>query len=414
MIATSTKRTTCRLCDATTLERVVHLDPIPPADQYVSQDQLGQRQELFPLDLSYCLSCCHLQLLDVVNPDILFRDYLYTTSTSPGLVEHFRRYADSIAARFPYPEGSLVVELGSNEGVLLRFFKDKGFSVLGVDPARQIANRATQSGVETLPEFFTLNLATEIRRQRGPAAIVSANNVFAHSDDLIGMAKGVRALLLPESIFVFEVSYMADMIDKMLFDVIYHEHLSYHSLGPLLGFMERHDMQIFDAERIPTKAGSLRCFAQAGSGHRTPTAAIQEILRFEQHLGLGRKGTYREFEAKVNAVRKQMRELAGRLKTEGKTIAAYGAAPNSTTLIYNFGLDDSLDFIVDDNPRKQGRFSPGCHLPICSPKMLLERRPDFTVLLAWTYAEKIVAANQPYLSQGGRFIIPLPEVKVVP
>jgi hypothetical protein len=200
----------------------------------------------------------------------------------------------------------------------------------------------------------------------------------------------------------------------MLFDVIYHEHLSYHSLGPLLGFMERHDMQIIDAERIPTKAGSLRCIAQARSGQRRPTGAIQEIMGFEQHLGLDRKETYREFEAKVNVVREQMIDLVGRLKNQGKTIAAYGAAPNSTTLIYNFRLDGSLDFIVDDNPRKQGRFSPGCHLPIYSPKMLVERRPDFTVLLAWTYADKIVSANQPYLSQGGRFIIPLPEVKVVP
>jgi hypothetical protein len=173
-------------------------------------------------------------------------------------------------------------------------------------------------------------------------------------------------------------------------------------------------MQIIDAERIPTKAGSLRCIAQARSGQRRPTGAIQEIMGFEQHLGLDRKETYREFEAKVNVVREQMIDLVGRLKNQGKTIAAYGAAPNSTTLIYNFRLDGSLDFIVDDNPRKQGRFSPGCHLPIYSPKMLVERRPDFTVLLAWTYADKIVSANQPYLSQGGRFIIPLPEVKVVP
>ena len=407
------KRDTCRLCDSKKVELVFPLNPTPSADQYLAAEQLNRVQEIYPLDLYLCLACGHAQLLDVVDQTVLFRDYLYVTSSSLGLVEHYRGYADTVLERFKFDHAPTVMEVGSNDGSLLKFFKAKGCAVLGVDPARRIAQKATEEGVETLPEFFNFELAQKIRRERGAASIVAANNVFAHNDDLSGMAKGIRHLLRDDGVFVFELPYLGDLVEKKLFDTIYHEHLGYQSVKPLGIFLERHGMELIRVDRIGTKAGSIRSFAQSKGGPRKRDASVDSILDYENRLKLDQPETYRALAAEMERVRAELMGVVQKLKKEGKKIAGYGASPASTTLIYYFGLQNAMDYLVDDNKIKQGRFSPGCRLPIHPSTYLIKDKPDYVVALAWTYLDPILERNKSYRAAGGKFIVPLPKVAVV-
>ncbi len=266
-------RTACRLCNSSSLQLVLPIRPSPIGDAFVPKERLHEEQELFPLDCYLCADCGHLQNLDVVNPEILFRDYTYRTSVSLGLVEHFRQYAELALKELEIEPGGLVAEIGSNDGSLLRAFQAHGMRVIGVDPAREIAEQATQNGVPTVPEFFNATIANDIRAAHGSAALVCANNVFAHMDDMSEVTAGIRKLLADQGVFIFEVSYIVDMIDNMVFDTIYHEHVSHHALMPLERFLNRHDMTIFDVARMPTKGGSIRVFAQPLS---TATRPISE------------------------------------------------------------------------------------------------------------------------------------------
>ncbi|HEX8096590.1 MAG TPA: class I SAM-dependent methyltransferase [Pyrinomonadaceae bacterium] len=407
------RRTTCRLCGGSDLEVVLPLKPTAIADAYVPASRLDEAQEVYPLDVFWCHDCGHLQLLDVIDPEVLFRDYIYVTSSSPGLVEHFRKYADSVLGFVGPPEGALAIDIGSNEGRLLRFFKERGMTVLGVDPAREIARQATESGIETLPAFFTSELARKVREERGPASIITANNVFAHADDLADMADGIRDLLAPDGVFVFEVSYLVDLMQNMVFDFIYHEHLCYHSVKALKAFFGRHGMELIGAERVPTKGGSLRGVAQLAGGPRAVSSAVPELVALEEGLGLDRAETFRAFARSIDEVKGQVLKLLREYKDQGKTIAGYGASATATTLVYHFELGELLSFIVDDYPDRQNLFSPGYHIPVLSPHALYERRPDCVVVLAWRFAEAIISKHEEYLARGGHFIVPLPEVKVI-
>ncbi len=405
------RRSTCRLCDADSLELVLPLTPTPIADAYVDRGRLAEAQEAYPLDLFLCRACGHVQLLDVVNPEILYRAYVYATSTSLGLVEHFRRYADDLLDKIKPAQGALVAEIGSNDGSLLRRFKERGLRVLGIDPAREIARKATESGVETLPDFFTSSLACRIRREHGPAAILTANNVFAHVDDLSDVVVGIRQLLAPEGLFVFEVSYLADILQKRLFDTIYHEHLCYHSVRPLVAFLRRHGMELIDVQRVPTKGGSLRVTVQCAGGSRGVSRTVGELIALEERLGLARPETFHFFAEQLKGVKAELLRRLREIKGRGRSIAGYGASHTVTTLLHHFNLGPFLSFLVDDNPGKQGLFSPGHHIPILPPQALYERRPEAVLILAWNYSEAILAKHQPFLAQGGRFLIPLPNVE---
>ena len=266
-------KTHCRLCGSASLERVLPIRPSPIGDAFVTAERTSEPQDLYPLDCYLCLDCGHLQNLDVVDPDVLFRDYTYRTSVSLGLVEHFKRYARSVVESLGIPERSLVVEIGSNDGSLLKAFKSEGMRVQGVDPARNIAASATKDGVPTIPDFFTSRLAAMIKAEQGSAAVFCANNVFAHIDDMSDVVDGIRLLLADDGAFVFEVSYIVDMIDNMVFDTIYHEHVSHHALIPLETFLNRHDMTLFHVARTGTKGGSIRAFAQPKSTGKRPRSA---------------------------------------------------------------------------------------------------------------------------------------------
>ena len=408
------RRDRCRMCEGPRLELALPIKASPIADAYVPAARLGQVQPTYPLDLYLCLDCGHVQNLDIVDPETLFRDYLFLTSASGGLVEHFRGYAAEVISHFGIRPGSLVVEIGSNDGSLLRFFKDRGMKVLGVDPAREVARQATQGGVPTLPEFFGSAVASSIRAEHGPASVIAANNVFAHADDLADIVNGVRDLLADDGIFVFEVSYLVEIIDKFLFDTVYHEHVSYHSISPLARFFERLGMQLFDVQRIASKGGSIRGFAQRrAGGKRTQTAAVHELIALEQRRGLGSLEPYRAFEGRINVRKKALLDLLDKEVAKGALIAGYGASTTTTTLMWHFELTRKLAFLADDNPHKHGLFSPGAHIPVVPSGELYVRRPDYVIVLAWIYAEPIIRRHQRFLEEGGKFIIPLPELKVV-
>lgn len=407
-------KTDCRLCGSTRLEHVLPIKPSAIGDAFVAADRLNEQQDLYPLDCYLCLDCGHLQNLDVVDPDILFRDYTYRTSVSLGLVEHFKRYAQSVVSSLGIPKGSLVAEMGSNDGSLLKAFKNEGMRVQGVDPARDIAAAATADGVPTIPDFFTSELAAKIKSDQGEAKLFCANNVFAHIDNMSDVVKGIRLLLADDGAFVFEVSYIVDMIDNMVFDTIYHEHVSHHALIPLETFLNRHDMTLFHVERTATKGGSIRAFAQPKStGKRQRTAELTQLIAEEERRGITKPKIYQDWFAAIEQCKRKTLAYLDKAIAEGKLVAVYGASTTTTTLLYHFELETRVKFIVDDNPLKQGRYSPGAHIPVLPSAELATRKPDVVVILAWIYADPILKRNQAYMEAGGRFLVPLPEPRIV-
>ncbi len=401
----ASRRNTCRLCESPNLTLVLPISPSAIADDYVNSEHFHEKQPVFPLDVFLCNNCKHTQLL--------VKNYTYVTKVSLGLVDHFKKLSQHLIARLQLPPRSLIVEMGSNDGTLLSFFKESGYQVLGIDPATEIAKKATASGVETISNFFSLQVATQIRQERGPASLFIANNVFAHSDNLGDITNGIQHLLAPEGVFAFEVSYMVDIVEKMIWDTIFHEHLSFHAIRPFVHFFQLHGMELFDVERIPTKGGSIRGYAQLKGGPRQVTARVGELLALEEKMKFGEAETFIAYANKIEKEKHALLDLLKKLRAEGKTIAGYGASATVTTLLHHYDLGDKLDFIVDDNPIKQGTFSPGHHIPILKPTAIQEKKPDYIVILAWMYAQPIIEKNQDYLASGGHFIIPNPVLKVV-
>ncbi len=409
------RRATCRLCGARDLALVLQLTPTPPANAFVPASALGTPQEVFPLDVFFCRSCGHVQLLDVVDPRILFENYVYVSGTSPAFVAHFQRYAADMIALLGLKPGDLVVDIGSNDGTLLRFFKEAGMRVLGVDPAKQIAAEATAAGLPTIADFFTPELAARIAAEHGAASLITANNMFAHADALDRITDGIAGLLKPGGAFVFEVSYLVDVFQKTLFDTIYHEHVAYHTVKPLIPFFRRHGLEMTDAIRVPSHGGSLRGIARKPAGGVTPAAneSLRAAVAAEEVLGLDREATLAQFGRQIDQLKQDLVSLLRRLKAEGKSIAGFGAPAKATTLMYHFGLGpDIVDFIIDDSPLKQHLFTPGLHVPVLPASVLAERKPDYLVLLAWNFAKPIMDKNPDYRAAGGHFIVPVPRVEV--
>jgi SAM-dependent methyltransferase len=407
------RRSTCRLCGSSDVVLVLSLTPTPPVDAYVEEAELDAPQTAFPMDLFACRECGHAQLLDVVDPELLFGNYIYETASSPGLVAHFERYADEAISYSGARPGGFAVDIGSNDGTLLRFFKEHGLRVLGVDPAAEVASRATAAGIETVTSFMNVTVAEGIRRRHGRADIVTANNVFAHADDMGEMADSIRELLAPDGFFFFEVSYLLDMIGGMVFDFIYHEHLCHHSVKPLRAFLEGHGLELVDIFHIPTKGGSLRGVAQLKGGARPAGSSVDAFIEREESAGLYGLEIYENWDSRIEEVRRTVTQQVDAVRERGGTVAAYGASATSTVLIYHFHLGDKLEFIVDDIPERQGRFSPGHHIPVVAADAISDRSPDAILVLAWRFADMIIDKHRDYLSRGGTFLVPLPEPRLI-
>lgn len=413
MSLTATPVIRCRLCDSANLTLALRLPPSPIGDAFVPVSQRGISQPEYPLDLNLCRDCGHVQLGHLLDSEALFREYLFETHTSLGLVNHFKKYCEDLLAAYPAKQGDLIVEIGSNDGSLLKFFRNSGMRVLGIDPARRPAETAIQSGVPTLADFFNSDLARSIAKDQGKAAFVTANNVFAHADHLYDMAMGVRELLASDGLFVFEVSYLVDIVERLLFDTVYHEHLSYHSVKPLVRFLRRAGLELIDVQRIASKGGSIRCTAQLAGGNRPKSHTVNELLDLEDRIGLDRPEIYSQMQRNVEALRRKVLDQIASYIDAGHEVAGYGASPTATTLMYAFQLPDRLAYLVDDNPIKHGLLSPGRHLPVYPSTELATRRPVLTVILAWNYAEPILRRNEAYLNSGGKFLIPLPTLRIV-
>lgn len=407
------RRDNCRLCESRDVQLAVPLAASAIADAYLPPTQAAASRSRYPLDLYLCNECGHVQLLDVVNPSLLFGDYTYRTSSSLGLVEHFRKYADAVHALASPADDSLAFEVGSNDGTLLRFFKDKGMRTLGVDPATTIANEATASGIETISQFFSSELANSIAESHGKASIIAANNVFAHADGLGDIATGIQGLLATDGIFVFEVSYLVDIVDRLLFDTVYHEHLCYHSVKPLDRFLARHGMQLIQVQRLPTKGGSIRCIAQLSHGPRPVDASVSELLTLEATKQMDRPATFEQFASTINDAKDAVRRTLSELQSRGLRTAGFGASATVTTLLHHFELAEQLEFLVDDNQSKWGLLSPGHHLQVRSPQCLAEENIGCVVVLAWAYANNIMKNHRDFQERGGQFLVPLPSIELL-
>ena len=407
MMNTYHRRTNCRLCESTDLTLAIPMKPSPIGDAFVRDESIAQ--ELYPLDVYICHTCGHLQNLDVVDPKILFGNYTYQTAHSLGLVEHFKKYAAHVVDKLEIHAPVFVMEIGSNDGSLLNEFLSLGHRVQGIDASSEVATHANQRGVPTIADFFSFDLSQQIKARHDMAGLVCANNVYAHADNLRDITRGIRNVLSEDGVFVFEVSYLPDMVTNMVFDTIYHEHVSYHTLNPLEKFFNSLDMALFDVERIETKGGSIRAFVQPQStGKRQRSDALTALMAEEIRLGYDKLDVYTFYTEKIAACRNSTLRLLQDISPDMSRISGYGASTTTTTLLYNFELENVLTAIYDDNPIKFGTFSPGAHIEVFSSSEIEKHLPKVIIILAWVYSKNIIKRHLRYLERGGAFVIPLP------
>ena len=406
--------TTCRTCKRSSFIPLFSLGMTPLANAFLSKKQLDEPELYFPLELYLCRHCGLVQLGHVVSPAVLFGNYVYVSSTSSVFVGHFESYAKELVTRLKLHSDSLAVDIGSNDGILLKPFQTLGVRVLGVEPAAKIAEQARKAGIPTVSEFFSSKTALKIVNKYGKASVISANNVFAHIDDLDEVVKGVKTLLDPSGMFVIEAPYLVDFLQKNYFDLVYHEHLSYLSIRSLQALFDRFDMQVVDVQKQTVHGGSIRVFVAHKKSEHTVRPTVARYLQNEQKMKLYDGQTYSLFAKKILENKARLVGLLARLKSRGATIAGYGAPAKGNTLLNYFGIGkEVLDFIVDDSPWKQNLFTPGTHIPVVSSEMLYKKKTDYLLILAWNFAPSIIHMHKRYHEDGGRFIVPVPRPRIL-
>jgi len=411
---TSKRNLTCLICGNKKLIEYLNLGSTALANSYLDKKNLGKKESKFPLRSVYCTVCHLAQLGDIVDRKHIFENYAYFSSTSPQLEEYFKKYADDIYKKFPKQTKKLTLEIASNDGILLKYFQILGAPVLGIDPAKNIAKIANKKGLLTISEFFNLKTATKILNKYGKAGIISANNVLAHVDNVDEIISGVKNLLTQDGVFVFEVQYLGDLLAKNEFDNTYHEHISYFSLSPLETLLLKNKLQIFNIERVSGQGGSLRVYASHHPLVFKISSSVKKIKDLEKKQGLHKKDIYLKFGKTPIKIKKDLREFIQKLKKQNKKIVGYGASAKGNTLLQYCGVDSSMiDYIVDTAPSKQGKYTPGSHIPIYGTEHLKKNTPDYVLLLAWNYADSIMAKEKWLTEKGVKFIKPIPNVKIL-
>lgn len=406
--------TTCRSCGASSLPLILDLGETPLANSLLTPEQLNIPEDRFPLAVVFCPECTLVQITETVPPEALFRDYVYFSSFSDTVLENARESVEKILATRALGPESLVVEIASNDGYLLKNFVAAGIPVLGVEPARNIAKVAEENGIPTVCEFFGDDLAEKLAAEGKQADVILANNVIAHIPVINGVMSGVKKLLKPGGAFIMETPYLRDLIDKLEFDTIYHEHLFYYSLTALEALYQRHGLAAADVEHLPIHGGTIRVTV-VHQGEEGDRPAVTAMLAEEASWGVGSLDYYARFGRDVADLGEKLTGLLKELRSQGKTIAAYGAAAKGSTLVNAFGIGrDLIDFVVDRSTVKQGKLMPGVHFPILPPEALVERKPDYVLMLAWNFADEIIRQQTEYLATGGRFIVPVPTPRIVP
>jgi SAM-dependent methyltransferase len=404
----------CRSCGSSKLSPIISLGQTPLANALLSKEQLSQPERTYPLDLVLCTKCSLVQITETVPAEQLFGEYLYFSSFSDAMLEHARNLVERVVAARHLDGENRVIEVASNDGYLLQYYKKAGVAVLGVEPARNIARVAQEKGIDTLCEFFGSEVATRLAGEGKRADVIHAHNVLAHVPDLNGVVDGFSILLAPGGVVIVEAPYVKELIDRTEFDTIYHEHLCYFSLTALDLLFRRHALTITDVERVSIHGGTLRIFATPTSEQVPPAQSVSSLLAEEAAWGVKDPASYREFSANVHGIRTRLRAMLTGLKKAGKSLAAYGASAKGSTLLNYAGIGgETLDFVVDRSTVKQGRFTPGTHLPIYPASKLLEAMPDYVLLLTWNFADEVLEQQAEYRARGGKFVIPVPDVLLV-
>jgi hypothetical protein len=407
------KRDDCRLCLSKDIELVMPFKSTPIGDEYLKQENKGAQQDYFPLELSFCNNCKFVQLQNVVSPKSIYENYIYETSASLGLVEHFKSYALETKNRLGIKPDDFIIEFGSNDGTFLKAWQDLGMNVLGFEPAIKISEKSNARGVTTLNEFFGPSIVDSVLEKYGQANLILANNVLANIDDLQGTAKAVKSLLKQDGVFVFESGYMIDTFENKVIDNVYHEHLSYFSLLPLESFFSQFGLEVYDVQHVETKGGSARYFIQHVGGSKPKGEGLVKMLENERSLGYETNGPLKKLSSYCEELKEELISQLKIAKEQGKKIAGYGASVGVTTLLHYFEISEYLECLYDDNPIRDGLLSPGHQIPVKSSQKIYDEKPDLIVLLAWRYKDPILKRHQQFLDNGGKFILPLPNVEIV-
>lgn len=409
------KVTHCRICNGHKLNRYLNLGLIPLVNSYVTDDAL--RDEKYPLEILYCQECSLSQLSIVVAPEKLYRQYAYRSSISETFKKHCELFAEHASQKYHLTSNDLIVDIASNDGCLIREFKKYGANILGIDPAENLVHIANQAGLRSIARFWNMATAKDAESNFGKAKIITATNVFAHVHDVHEFLEAVNILLKEDGIFIVEVPYLVNFINKKEFDTTYHEHLSYFLIKPITHLLADHAFELFDVQQFMIHGGTVRLHIKK-TANRSMTGerpdSIQWLMDLENDLGLHDFKKYKEFSNDVENVKRNFIDTLKGLKDKKKKIAAYGASAKGNVLLNfcNIGKD-VISYIIDDTPEKIGKFTPGNHIPIVSYDMINNERPDYLVLLAWNFAEELMQKTGAYKSGGGRYIIPIPTVRIV-
>ncbi len=414
-IGHSITQASCRSCGTQLKHTFVDLGMSPLCESYVSLEGLNQMEPFYPLHVYVCHHCFLVQLEEYVRAEDIFSEYAYFSSYSDSWLEHVKNYTDMIVARLNLNQQSKVMELASNDGYLLQYFVKKGIPALGVEPAANVAAAAAQKGVPTVVKFFGKTTARELATEFGKADLIIGNNVLAQVPDLNDFVGGMKIALKPEGIITLEFPHLMQLMNQNQFDTIYHEHFSYFSLIAVENVLARHDLRLFDVEELPTHGGSLRVYASHVNNESKPVnERVIELMSREENAGFYQLDHYFTFGEQVKETKRKLLEFLIKAKWEGKSIAGYGAPGKGNTLLNYCGIrTDFIDYTVDRNPYKQGKFLPGTHIPIHDPQKIAETKPDYVLVLPWNFKDEIMEQMKGIREWGGKFLIPIPKVKVL-
>lgn len=408
-----TEQISCIVCGSMKVEEFLDLGAFALANKFLSKEELVKAEPKYPLKVGFCQNCGHVQLSERVPPSDMFDDYLYISSASDTLKAHLYELSDIVVERFQLGSDDFVIDIGCNDGTLLKGFQRHGVRMLGVDPAKNLAEFSHNNDADRFTDFFNRKNAGLIVEKWGHASVMTATNTFPHIPELQDFVEGLKIALNRGGTFVIEMHYLLDLIEQTAFDTVYHEHVSYWALSPMKYLFEKNGMQIIHVERLPLHHGQLRVFVQRqGEGKVQPS--VQEILSLELVEGLDQIETYKKFAQEVQQIKHDILKTIKDLITQGKKVVGYGAPAKGNTLLGFLDIGPNMvEYIADRSPLKQGLYTPGMHIPVVPPERLLEDQPDYVVLFAWNFVDEILQQQAEYRSRGGKFIIPIPQVQIV-
>ena len=409
------KRNSCRICAGKNLELALKMGDSPISEKYLTKEKISENIPKVPLDLYFCKDCTHVQLLHIVKPEYLWADFTFKTSRDEKLINHFNDVVSRILKVKNIDKNDLILDVGSNDGTLLKCFSEKGFkNILGIDPASHIVKQANKNGIPTIEGYMNSSSAQKILSKYGSAKIITANNVFAHADDLQDMLKSIKLMMENDSIFVFEVSYLLDVVQKMLIGTIFHEHLSYHSVKTLKYFFDFHEMELIHIERGPEQGGSIIGYAQKKEGSiKNNFKSVEVLLNLEKEFGLDNIEKITEMNEKLISIKENLNKIIADIKKEKKTISGFGAARAGTTFLSYFEIGKYIDYLFDDNKDKHYKFSPGDKIEVLPTSEIEKTKPNYLIIFAWIHADKIIKNNQKFLNNGGSFIRFYPKIELI-